>query len=364
MNNDMNQNNNMNGMMQGQVPQMNQVPNLAPGMNPNNNMNGMMQGQVPQMNQIPNLAPGMNPNMMNPNPGMMQGQMGAPIMNQPNVVPPMPSSLNQNMQSQTPNPGMNPNPMMGGSSISEEELVDAYLGPKAIKFRTGKFNVPAFFFTYLYLAYRKMLLASLICSVVSAGYIGFALRNIEITNENGINVGTVNLTPILIVGVILGIMFNKLYVGNAYKKVEKIKASNPGADFMTLKQICAKKGGGGIGSLILGWLIYGAIFSAILAVFVVPKIINGIQSAQENEVLSGNELTDFREIYKEADMQFMLESISTSNDSYVYSSVDGTPCGQALDIEELNQKYNYVIRLSKDGKVKSYSVTNGKASFT
>ena len=51
---------------------------------------------------------------------------------------------------------------------------------------------------------------------------------------------------------------------------------------------------------------------AILAVFVVPKIVNGIQSAQENEVLSGNELTDFREIYKDADMQFMLESISTS----------------------------------------------------
>ena len=52
--------------------------------------------------------------------------------------------------------------------------------------------------------------------------------------------------------ILLGFLVNKLYIGFAKKKIQKIKNNNPGADMQTLKNICASSGGASIGHVVLG----------------------------------------------------------------------------------------------------------------
>lgn len=113
----------------------------------------------------------------------------------------------------------------------DEKLVEAYVGKKYGKLKNKRFSFLSLFFGWEYLAYKKfysLLLIYIIPTTILTLILG--------TKEY--------LIIEIILNIILALSFNKLYLSNAKKKVNKIKDSNSNASEDELIKICSKKGGG------------------------------------------------------------------------------------------------------------------------
>ncbi len=122
---------------------------------------------------------------------------------------------------------------------NDEELLKAFIGNNYESIITKPFNFAAFFFSSLYLFYRKMFGYALVVFVLN-----FVVLNL-----------IKNFTVTAIFNVIIGLCANKLYIFYARKKIEKIKLENTQKDIAEIKKICSNKGGVSIGLTILGFII-------------------------------------------------------------------------------------------------------------
>ncbi len=137
----------------------------------------------------------------------------------------------------------------------DEKLVSAYVGSKYEKLKNKKFSFSSLFFGWEYLAYRKfysLLLIYLILEKILSAVL----------------LGVLKEKPILVIctfipNIILALIFNKLYLNNVKNKVNKIKASNHNASEDELINLCSKKGGVSIVSVIIVMLIV-IIINAVL----------------------------------------------------------------------------------------------------
>lgn len=118
----------------------------------------------------------------------------------------------------------------GNFQNSDERLIAAYIGSNYEKITTRKFNFAAWFFSVFYILYRKMYIQG------SLLFLGFTLLISFLGNE----ISTILIAVLLIV---IGFIFNKVYVNYVKKQVELIKNNNPNSSEDELVNICKNKGG-------------------------------------------------------------------------------------------------------------------------
>lgn len=139
-------------------------------------------------------------------------------------------------------------------SYENEELLKTFVGDekKYVKFMTKNFNVWAFFFSAFYMLYRKMylygFLLSLFLSIVSNYFL-----QINMTLLTGIMV----LAFCLIMGLMVGFSFNRLYIGSCINEINRLKTEYPTLD---TKELCRKQGG-------------KSFFLALIAIFIINLLV-------------------------------------------------------------------------------------------
>lgn len=249
---------------------INQVPNIQPNqasiptgiVNNNNEANAQYNASQAYYNQstpiesanaVPNVATqnfqqgyyGMNQNQANTMPGMQtmvsaanyQANAQVPFQQNIQTTNMQPNQVNTNQQSINQQPATN--------TSENNELLEAFIGKNYNKLTTRKFNFSGFFFSSLYMFYRKMFIPGLLISLASS------------IISNFYPVAT------LLFAIVVGLTVNNIYLKYANKEIEKIKSANPGKSFEELKTICSKKGGTSGAGIFLGILISGAVASAL-----------------------------------------------------------------------------------------------------
>lgn len=145
---------------------------------------------------------------------------------------------------------------------SDDKLVMEYVGKKYPIIKNKKFSVPAFFFGYLYTAYRKyysLTFIILLINFLSSLFIKFA-------KLNDVTLAVVSVVITIVVDLVFSFNFNKWYLKNTEKRVQKIKEDNPSLSENDLVMLCSKKGKPSIGISIICLLAYSVFISIIRTV--------------------------------------------------------------------------------------------------
>lgn len=112
----------------------------------------------------------------------------------------------------------------------DEKLIAAYIGSNYEKITTKKFNFAAWFFNVFYILYRKMYIQGILLVLgvnLLVSFLGDKISSILI----------------FILLIVIGFIFNKVYVNYVKKQVELIKSNNPNSSEDELINICKNKGG-------------------------------------------------------------------------------------------------------------------------
>ena len=161
------------------------------------------------------------------------------------------------------NSSSNQNPV-----ISDEVLVDAYIGKNIEEIRKGNFSWCTFFFDVFYAFYRKMwlfgilyLLSYLVWAFLIVILIVLLVKQTnEITFiQNYVKYYSIIYGGIIVTSLALRLIFSfkfkKAYLKHATKKVEQIKVRNMGKTNEEIKKECSKKGGTSIFGIFLAILL-------------------------------------------------------------------------------------------------------------
>ena len=211
-------------------------------------------GEGATTNQVSSTVTGGQPNSMvnqvSQNQGVFTAQTSTGI-NQNSV------DVNNMSQPAMPNQAATPNINVVNQSFSntmdDEAFLKAFIGKNYEKITTRNFNFSAFFFSSLYVLYRKMFWQGLVlyCAM-------FVSSNL---------LGSIGKVISLVIALATGLMFNKIYVKYATDEVEKIKQQNPNGNSNVINLVCFSKGGTSVGNIFLGLfiaivisIIYGMIF--------------------------------------------------------------------------------------------------------
>lgn len=144
----------------------------------------------------------------------------------------------------------------------DDKLVMEYVGKKYPIIKNKKFSVPALFFGYFYTAYRKyysLTFIILLINFLSALFIKFA-------KFNDVTLAAISVAITIVVDLVVSFNFNKWYLKNAEKRVQKIKEDNPSLSENDLVMLCSKKGKPNIGISIICLLVYSILISIIKTV--------------------------------------------------------------------------------------------------
>ncbi len=139
--------------------------------------------------------------------------------------------------------------------ITDEDLLLAYVGKNFIKISSKPFNFSAFIFSGYYLLFRKKILYAMIYFTIFLVLSQFIYSFI-------VGIG---------LSLIVGVLFNGLYIKDAKKKINKIKEKNSNKSMSKVKEICAKTGGTSVVSIIIG-TIFLVIITMIL--FIIFQFVN------------------------------------------------------------------------------------------
>lgn len=145
---------------------------------------------------------------------------------------------------------------------SDDKLVMEYVGNKYPIIKNKKFSLPAFFFGYLYTAYRKyysLTFIILLINFLTALFIKFA-------KLNDVTLAAISVVVNIVLNLVVSFNFNKWYLKNAEKRVQKIKDDNPSLSENDLSMLCSKKGKPSIGISIICLLAYSIFISIIRSI--------------------------------------------------------------------------------------------------
>ena len=306
MNNNYNNNQNINNNFNGVNPNTNNgynnqnnvnyndqvVNNQMMNNNPVNNMNNNIsnnqdsinnnyvnQNQMNSYNQQP-----MNNNFNNNGNEQKPDLMGAYTV--PNNMP----NNNYNQNNMNNNYEQPSNQMSYNNYSNDDELLKEFIGKNYDKITTRKFSFSGLFFSFGYMFYRKMFLYGFVLSVIELIIVNFVPA-------------TISSIITLVIMVLCGLFVNKLYVGYAKKKIEKIKLENRNKDFSSLKTLCMMNGGTSIGKIFLGLLaeIGVALVIGIIVAVVgfkntannfLNNLFSGINSSSSNSSNNNNNNSD------------------------------------------------------------------------
>lgn len=140
----------------------------------------------------------------------------------------------------------NINNKINSTASLDEKLLIIYIGNNYEKIIKEKFSIPALFLQYFYVFYRKVYIPGIIYTIL-----------ITITPSNLVYIW-------IIVGIFLGIFFNKLYISYAKNRINKIKEENKNLSENELLNLCKQKGGTSVLSAILIPLAIASIIRIII----------------------------------------------------------------------------------------------------
>ncbi len=200
------------------------------------------------------------------------------------------------------------NQIIQNDNISDNELVDAFIGQNADKLKNGSFSANTFFFGFFYVLYRKMWLL---------GAVWFAIS--IITN---LFLSSFSLVIMMVLDIIASIEFKKLYVKHANEEVEKIKQENSNATKEQLLTICRNKGGTTVVPIILLSVFYTlVVIISIIAAFSLIGSINdtdNLDKAPSSEVIGDLKFSVPSLLVKSKYQSDSYKSYNTSIDSSAY----------------------------------------------
>lgn len=228
------------------------VNNTMPTMIPDQSIPPIQDAQINNMEGNSQVAPIESVNSVQPEPSVT----GSPVGPEQNIF--ASPSLTEPSENSTPVEPTQTAPVDTG--VNDEDLLKMFIGKNSEKITTRPFNFAAFFFTSLYMCYRKMFLFGLLYFIVTLVVI---------------NVAKTYLAT-LAFSILAGLIFNKIYVSHAKKKVAVIKAKNSDKRSEELVSICTRKGGTSGGQLFLGILAHLAVAIVTLIVMVAIGIGNFI----------------------------------------------------------------------------------------
>ena len=189
----------------------------------------------------------------------------------------------------------------------EDMLIDAYIGKKADKFKSGGFSWCTFFFGTYYILYRKMWIFGIILWAIGL-VIGKVIGTLE----------WLELIIDLIVGISAACIFKEKYLSHATKKVREIKEKNANKTHEELMVICKKKGG----TSILPILLIVGIVLVTTGMELYQNFDSYNKAKDRLDEIKGNETTTPIEITREKlNVTLTAGFEEVTNDSTLYSSI-------------------------------------------
>ena len=204
-----------------------------------------------------------------------------------------------------------------------EELLEYYIGEDYKLIKKSPFNIYACILNWMYVLYRKMYLFGIIGLIIT----GFIL----------VEFPKYFIIYAVVTMLLLGFIFNKLYIFSSKNKVNRIVNKSSEDDRFNLKKICAKKGGVNI---LRALIIYGLFLVIVIAYMFRIRIveptytkfykensenkancISMIKTAYKNAIDKNKELT-IKEAtcqkQEDGEFKFFLDDLKNNNDYYYY----------------------------------------------
>lgn len=136
--------------------------------------------------------------------------------------------------------------------LYNEDCLKSFVGEAYDNFLNKKFNIGAFLLTFVYMIYRKTYLYAFLTLLLFL-LCGLVFQKFEIY---------------IIFSIVIGFVYNPIYLSFAKNKVEKIKNKNKDKDDNELNDICSKAGGVSVVSVILSGCLTWIILNIVVLVFI------------------------------------------------------------------------------------------------
>lgn len=106
----------------------------------------------------------------------------------------------------------------------------------------------------------------------------------------------------------------------------------------------------------------------ILAAVAIPSVLNSTKSVNNiNEEKNGTNsdlfLTNIRVLYKAAESQWMVSSLTSYNDKTIYAKCLNNYCGKSIDDGSIDSSLEYYIEINYIGKITKFYVKNNSYQF-
>lgn len=157
---------------------------------------------------------------------------------------------------------------------NDDDLIDAFIGQNVEALKKGGFCFNTLFFGVIYVFYRKMWLLGIIWLVINVIVDMF--------------LPTYSSLITLAANIIISIKFKEWYLNHVKEKVEEIKNENPGKSRNELKDICQKKGGVSVLTVIIIVIIYVLLY--VIAIYSSFNLYNTTRKSMNNDSLSSGNL--------------------------------------------------------------------------
>ena len=149
--------------------------------------------------------------------------------------------------------------------MDTEYYSSSYMGPKADKLKSQKFSIPAFFLGPIYFAYRKMFMQ---------GFLMLILLLVFPVIGSAVHIPFIGAFS-LVMAIVQGFLFPKMYKNEASRRVTLILATNPNMP----DESCRKAGGTSMGKALIMFLVeiimVIILLVLILVVFAGSAIVKG-----------------------------------------------------------------------------------------
>ena len=171
--------------------------------------------------------------------------------------------------------------------VQDPDLLHAYAGKNYYKFITRHFNVAGFFFSVIYLLFRKLYVAGVVIFLLDILLINLIRDHVHVILPAFFLGLGVNIALSLLVG----FLANEYYIFAAGYKIGRLKHKYPGRSHAELRGICEAKGG--TNSIALTFGFFAKIISSIVmvinmifsdTVIILDNSVSGIVKTVRSEV--------------------------------------------------------------------------------
>ena len=144
--------------------------------------------------------------------------------------------------------------------VQDPDLLHAYAGKNYYKFITRRFNIAGFFFSVIYLLFRKLYVAGIVIFLLDILLINLIRDHVHLILPAFFLGLSVNVALSLLVG----FLANEYYLFAAGYRIGRLKRKYPGRGHAELRGICEAKGG--TNSIALTFGFFAKIISSIVIV--------------------------------------------------------------------------------------------------